>query len=435
MTRGSLCHVATLGPCTKKANLCISTLGRKMPSNSTISSSLLASPKEAARVSESYPLMIIPPHDKKDKDGRSLCRFYDYINKKVVNTNTKIPEEVDHALCIGSSHGWLAYVSRLDCSIFLWSPFTTSPLILLPPIHTLPFIKVIPHEEIEDDEVSDYISDDDNFFPDYGFKVEAEYPDPSKIYYTRTPKGLSPQIIDYIVLSSIPTSDDCIVVAMSDIIMYQGIFFCKPGDKSWTFVEQPVKLTHRIRNLIHFKDRLFYTMNHTANFLFAYDLADLSSPKSYRLKFGNGEYIQDLCTDSLPHEEYNKNFYLVESLGDLLLVCRLIRSDIDNNEDKFALSDDDEFPIEKFEVYRLDFSRNTWEHTKCIGDQVLFLDSNQTLSLSALDFPNFKANCIYFTGYFFKCHDYGHYEIGGNLFGQFHQFGRTWPHWVMRHFH
>jgi hypothetical protein len=426
MTRGSLCLVATRGSCTKKANLCFSTLGRKMPSINTISSSLLASPTEAARVSESHPLMIIPA-DEKDRDGRSLCRFYDYINEKVVNTNIKIPEEVDHALCIGSSHGWLAYVSYLDCSIFLWSPFTTSPLIFLPPIHTLPFIKVIPHEEIEDDAVNDGISNDDNFFPDYGFKVEAEYPDPSKIYYTRTPKGLTPQIMDIIVLSSIPTSDDCIVVAVSDIILYKGIFFCKPGDKSWTFVEQPDKKPYRITNLIHFKDRLFYTMNHTASFLFAYDLADLSSPKRHLLKLTNPEYIRG-------YRDYTET-YLVESLGDLLLVCRLSRSDIDSDDDTVAFSDDDNFPIEIVKVYRLDFSRNTWVRAECIGDQVLFLDINQTLSLSALDFPSFKANCVYFTGFSYGCYDYGHYELGGNLFGHFQIFGKTWPHWVMRHFH
>ena len=63
--------------------------------------------------------MMKEPADEKDKDGKSLCRFYDYVNEKVVNTNTKIPEELDHARCVGSSHGWLAYVSHLDCSVFL----------------------------------------------------------------------------------------------------------------------------------------------------------------------------------------------------------------------------------------------------------------------------------------------------------------------------
>ena len=36
-------------------------------------------------------------------------------------------------------------------------------------------------------------------------------------------------------------------------------------------------------------------------------------------------------------------------------------------------------------------------YTKCIGDQVLFLGINQSLSLSTREVPNFKANNIYFT--------------------------------------
>ena len=43
-------------------------------------------------------MMIEPEEEKEDEDGRSLYRFYDYVNKKV-ETNTKIPEEVDHAIC------------------------------------------------------------------------------------------------------------------------------------------------------------------------------------------------------------------------------------------------------------------------------------------------------------------------------------------------
>jgi hypothetical protein len=455
MTRGSLCRVATLGSCTKKTNLCFSTPllhGRKITSINRSPSLLLASPLEA----ESHPLMMIPPDEMEDRDGRSLCRFYDYVDDKVINTTIKIPREANFAQCVGSSHGWLAYVSRFDCSIFLWSPFMTSSLISLPPIHTLPFIKVIPREEIDKEQIRDDIEsslefeyDGDNCFPDFGFKVEVEYPDPSQRYYTMTPRNLSLDIIDIIVLSSVPTSDDCIVVALSNLIRYQGIFFCKPGDKSWTFVEQPHKKRYQIADVIHFKDQLFYTVSSCGNTLFAYDLANLSSPKSYILKPVLDErmrrYFLEPSFESKPSlEEYNAIYHLVESLGDLLLVCRLIRRDIyksryksiDVDKDRFVFSDDDEYPIETFEVYRLDFFRNTWERAECIGDQVLFLDTNQTLSISAMEFPIFKANCIYFTGYSYRCHNYGHCELGKHVFGQFRKFGDGLPPvWVMRHFH
>jgi hypothetical protein len=449
MTRGSLCRVATLGSCTKKTNLCFSTPllhGRKITSINRSPSLLLASALEA----KPHPLiMIAPDHEEED----SLCRFYDYVNDKVINTTIKIPREANFAQCVGSSHGWLAYVSCFDCSIFLWSPFMTSPLISLPPIHTLPFIKVIPREEIDKEEIEDDIKSSFEFeydgFPEFGFKVEAEYPDPSQMYYTRTPRNLSLDIINIIVLSSVPTSDDCIVVALSNLLRYQGIFFCKPGDKSWTYVEQPHKKHYVIADATHFKDQLFYTVSSCGNTLFAYDLANLSSPKSYILKPVLDErmrsYFLEPSFELKPSlEEYNAIYHLVESLGDLLLICRLIRRDVfhqwydnDDEEDIDVFSDDDEFPIEKFEVYRLDFFRNTWEHAKCIGDQVLFLDNDQTLSLSAIDFPSLKANCIYFTGDSYRYHSYGHREQGGYVFGQFRScFGVGWdPLWVMRHFH
>jgi hypothetical protein len=396
--RRSLSHVVTLGSCTKKTNLCFSTpllLGRKMHSINRSSSSLLASPSKV----DSHPLMMIPS-DEKEEDGRSICRFYDYVNENVVNTNIKIPEEVDHAIYLGSSHGWLAYISHLDCSVFLWSPFTTSPLITLPPIHTPPFI---------------------------------------------TAGGLFPKMIEKVVLTSVPTSDDCIVVAPSNLTRYKGIFFCKPRDKSWTFVKEPNMVINYRLDVTHFRDQLFYTMDYCGDTLFAYDLADLSSPKSYLLKPAIDERMRSYFVEPFFQlkpslEEYNAIYHLVESLGDLLLICRLIRRDIYHQwydeEDIVVFSDDDEFPIEKFEVYRLDFFRNTWEHAKCIGDQVLFLDNNQTLSLSAIEFPSLKANCIYFTGDSYRCHNYGHCEQGGPVFGQFRCFGDGFePFWVMRHFH
>jgi hypothetical protein len=44
-----------------------------------------------------HPLMMIPP-DEKDKDGRSLLFLWISKQKKYVNTNIKIPEEVEHAI-------------------------------------------------------------------------------------------------------------------------------------------------------------------------------------------------------------------------------------------------------------------------------------------------------------------------------------------------
>lgn len=74
---------------------------------------------------------------------------------------------------------------------------------------------------------------------------------------------------------------------------------------------------------------------------------------------------------------------------------------------KFDFSDDTKIFSDqtvKFDIYKLDFSRNTWEFAKCIGDQALFLGINQSLSLSTRDFPDLQANWIHFTDDSFTIH-------------------------------
>jgi hypothetical protein len=83
--------------------------------------------------------MMIPPDEEKE-DGRSQCHFYGYVNERVVNTNIKIPEEVDHAIRIRSSHGWLAFISPA----FTTSFFFGVPSWPLTHISFLPFIHYLP---------------------------------------------------------------------------------------------------------------------------------------------------------------------------------------------------------------------------------------------------------------------------------------------------
>ena len=126
-------------------------------------------------------------------------------------------------------------------------------------------------------------------------------------------------------------------------------------------------------------------------------MSNLSSPKCYPV---------ETCFDFEPLSSleqrmrswYGKIYYLVESLGDLLWVYRFFTHKMNANG-KFIFSYDVDFPTQtiKFDVYRLDFCWNTWEFTTSIGDQVIFLGTNQSISLPALDFPSLKANCIYFT--------------------------------------
>ena len=111
--------------------------------------------------------------------------------------------------------------------------------------------------------------------------------------------------------------------------------------------------------------------------------------------------------------------YLMESLGNLLWVRRFISSHVDDMAN-MVYDEEVEFPHRTygFDVYRLDFARNTWEYTKCVGDQVLFLGINQSLSLPAREVPGFKANNIYFTDDSRSIH-YGSYRYGGYDLGRY----------------
>ncbi|XP_077243068.1 putative F-box protein At3g25750 isoform X8 [Tasmannia lanceolata] len=101
--------------------------------------------------------------------------------------------------------------------------------------------------------------------------------------------------------------------------------------------------------------------------------------------------------------------YLVESSGELLNVCRYyemhpmyvrylilgsskcLDGDFDPRNLGWTMR------TSYFEVSKLDQNTGKWIELESLGDQVLFLGLNSSLSLSALDFPQLKRNCIYFT--------------------------------------
>jgi hypothetical protein len=95
-------------------------------------------------------------------------------------------------------------------------------------------------------------------------------------------------------------------------------------DKSWSIVELPLKKYSHIEDVIQFNERLFYTVSgsgHSRCNIYAYNLSNLFSPECY---------LVETCFDFEPLSSlgqrmrswYGKRYYLVESLGDLLWVCR-----------------------------------------------------------------------------------------------------------------
>ena len=77
--------------------------------------------------------------------------------------------------------------------------------------------------------------------------------------------------------------------------------------------------------------------------------------------------------------------YLVESCGELLLVCRF-----------FSSCQDTVLETQKFEVYALDFCQLSWKKVEDLGDQMLFLGKCCSTSFSAKELGVGIRNNIYF---------------------------------------
>lgn len=84
---------------------------------------------------------------------------------------------------------------------------------------------------------------------------------------------------------------------------------------------------------------------------------------------------------------YTFGYHFVESLGEILLVLRC----------HYAMTGSRHRRME-FGVYKLDLKLKDWVTVKTLSDRALFIEANETLSVSTQDFPECQADSIYFTG-------------------------------------
>ena len=121
------------------------------------------------------------------------------------------------------------------------------------------------------------------------------------------------------------------------------------------------------------------------------------------------------------------HFYLVESCGELLSVVRVVADfvyvdadgksvrdrDGDNNKPKIHI-----YQTSMFYVFRLDLHQKEWVEMDSLGDQVVFLGGNQSISLRAEDCPGCLNNSIYFTDSSWEEADENH-SSGGHDMGYY----------------
>ncbi|KAF8013415.1 hypothetical protein BT93_I1308 [Corymbia citriodora subsp. variegata] len=94
--------------------------------------------------------------------------------------------------------------------------------------------------------------------------------------------------------------------------------------------------------------------------------------------------------------------FLVESVGELLLVDMYLSLDAENNDHDGLDAELDNFDFlmrertVRFKVYKLHGEGKVWNEAKDLGDRVLFLGDDCTFSASAADLKACKGNCIFF---------------------------------------
>ncbi|KAF5199489.1 F-box skip23-like protein [Thalictrum thalictroides] len=196
--------------------------------------------------------------------------------------------------------------------------------------------------------------------------------------------GLTPEyhrdcLLKKVIISSTPSSSkDWIVMAIYHY--HRKLAIARPGDVSWTTLETPLDY---VIDIIFFKNQ-FYTVN-CRGILMVCDIGDdVHSSKACVL------------TERLPKKTVQENMYLVELLGELLLVIKFVldlddREDEDNEEIKLPA-----YKTEKFEIYKLDFANKKWKEVNSLGEYCLFLGFNTSVSVRAVS-GFLKKNCIYFT--------------------------------------
>lgn len=116
--------------------------------------------------------------------------------------------------------------------------------------------------------------------------------------------------------------------------------------------------------------------------------------------------IIDFDGKEFPRDKFSTQCLLVESMGDLLLVNRFNGNFV--NSEGFAVDESDlgtedtqplvcPYRTKGFHVYKLVSIRNTREIVESLGDVVIFLGGNHSMSLSIKDLQGCESNSIYYT--------------------------------------
>ncbi|KAM7523981.1 hypothetical protein LguiA_013883 [Lonicera macranthoides] len=281
--------------------------------------------------------------------------LFNPIVKKVYEID--LPE-AQGRLFKGSSYGWLATVedNSTGPAIYLLNPITKSR-IKLPPRNKFPDVV--------------------NYRPD---KIRKEYAilyaDGKRFHFFDSHR-VNTYLVHKIVLSSTPSRDDCVVVAIYG--QFGSLAYCKCKDKKWNSICQ---YGESYADVIFHKGKL-HALKIDGTLIVIENI-------------GPNAKVTEIASPP-PNRVNSDHLYLVESSGgELIMVVRSFRSIPKEGLKWYCLI----FKTYGFRVYKHNSRDSSWFLVKNLGDDTLFVGYNSSFSISSSSchgFSGYLRNCIYFT--------------------------------------
>ncbi|KAF5746152.1 F-box protein SKIP23-like [Tripterygium wilfordii] len=378
------------------------------------------------------------------EDSSDICRFYSFYDRKV---HTKELPELCGRRCCGSSCGWMVMVDKSP-DVFLLNPVTRSQ-IQLPPITTFPEIvgfgvselgreEYIFRNDLGDEErrsgefmkycFFDKVTVVENPFPSGGYMAMGIYGDLGHLAFCR--EGDQRWTL-------VHQQDE--LIFFYDVVYWKGNFYAvdsagtlvvcdlegpvpkfriiltpQPaiiGDKNYLVVSGDVLLlvSRRLKSCFRnvnsinchghdIDENVDHANSHNYNFFEDEDDdngddVDDKDNNNEDEDDDNGDIVDDIDYnmdddngDGVDDNDYNNEDEDVDN-----------RDGVDDNEDGDNGGEVYLYKTSDFKVFEFDEEVLTWTKVTSLQNRMLFVGNNFALSLCANDFPQCKANYIYFT--------------------------------------
>ena len=184
---------------------------------------------------------------------------------------------------------------------------------------------------------------------------------------------------DKVVLSSAPSSDNCLLVAIYG--PSRRLACCKLKDKRWRPLlknnSEGIPGTQIVDIIFH--NGKLHALNQTGQVLVFENIGLGLSPK-----------VTEIARMLPFRQEALWKYLVVSSDGGLIMVARYFHFIETNSMDTIPRT-------YWFKAFKLDSTNLSWVEVKNIGDDILFVGLNSSFSISSRHFPEYKRNHVYFT--------------------------------------